>query len=235
MSIKAINWVRKLKNITPSAKFVLFMLANYANNENISWPSHVTLSKDSCYSIATIKRSLKYLINNGYISIIDRENLGGKKSSVRYKLNVFYSEMEGVTVKGVTVNPVHTDHEGGHSAPNGGQGDPLTNKNHNESLLPSSTPKKIKRKSVVAENYKPSESVKTDLVNKYPSLNIDNEIQAFIDFHISKGTLFLDFDRALRTWCRNAIKFNPPKKTKSMEEEDKSIAWVDEQMRISEL
>lgn len=101
-------------------------------------------------------------------------------------------------------------------------------------ILPPSAPKKIKRKSQVPEDFRPSDRVKIDLVNKYPSLNIDNEIQAFIDFHISKGTPFSDFDRALRTWCRNAIKFNPPKKTKASEEEDRSSAWVDEQLRISE-
>jgi len=102
-------------------------------------------------------------------------------------------------------------------------------------LLPPSAPKKRKRKSQVPEDFEPNNNLIVEVANKYPSLKIGNEIQAFKDFHISKGTLFLDFDRAFRTWCRNAIKFDPPKKTKSMEEEDKSIAYVDEQMRISNL
>ena len=102
-------------------------------------------------------------------------------------------------------------------------------------LLPPSAPKKRKRKSQVPADFEPGDNLVVELANKYPSLKIGNEIQAFKDFHISKGTLFLDFDRAFRTWCRNALKFNPPPKTKMSEEEEKSSAWVDDQLRISEL
>jgi hypothetical protein len=38
------------------------------------------------------------------------------------------------------------------------------------------------------------------------------DLVAFIDFHRSKGNLFLDTDAAWRTWCRNAVKYGavPP-------------------------
>jgi hypothetical protein len=36
-------------------------------------------------------------------------------------------------------------------------------------------------------------------------------VEAFIDFHIAKGSVFKDLQRAFRTWCRNAARFSEPK------------------------
>ncbi len=41
--------------------------------------------------------------------------------------------------------------------------------------------------------------------NNWPDPN--GEIEAFKDYHLSRGTKFLDWDRAFNTWLRNAKKF----------------------------
>ena len=40
---------------------------------------------------------------------------------------------------------------------------------------------------------------------------LDNELPAFKDFHLSKGSVFKDWDAAFRTWMRNSLKFNKNK------------------------
>ncbi len=42
----------------------------------------------------------------------------------------------------------------------------------------------------------------------------DEELAAFRDYHLSKGTLFQDWMAAFRTWLRNNMKFNGNKNTK---------------------
>lgn len=44
------------------------------------------------------------------------------------------------------------------------------------------------------------------LQNNWPTP--DKEFAAFKDYHLSKGTRFIDWDRAFYTWLRNAKKFN---------------------------
>lgn len=47
-------------------------------------------------------------------------------------------------------------------------------------------------------------------------LNLTAEVESFRDHHSAKGTRFVDWDAAFRTWMRNAVKFgaaNKPKKT----------------------
>jgi hypothetical protein len=38
----------------------------------------------------------------------------------------------------------------------------------------------------------------------------DDVFDAFYDWHRQKGTLYVDWEAAFRTWVRNQIKFNPP-------------------------
>ena len=38
-------------------------------------------------------------------------------------------------------------------------------------------------------------------------LDLGAEFEAFSDFHRAKGSTFLDWPAALRTWLRNAVKF----------------------------
>lgn len=45
------------------------------------------------------------------------------------------------------------------------------------------------------------------------SLRIDDEADAFRDYHRAHGTLLLDTSAAWRTWCRNAVKWRAPKTT----------------------
>lgn len=70
-----------------------------------------------------------------------------------------------------------------------------------------SKPADAKRKAV-PQNWCPSEELKQDINNKAgEDIDHDNETIKFRDYHHSKGTKFVRFDSAYRTWCRNAIKY----------------------------
>ena len=63
----------------------------------------------------------------------------------------------------------------------------------------------------VPPNWEPTPQFTAECTQKFPTLIIANEVEAFIDFHIAKGSVFKDLQRAFRTWCRNAAKFSQPK------------------------
>jgi hypothetical protein len=42
------------------------------------------------------------------------------------------------------------------------------------------------------------------------NISLSDEFPKFIDFHKAKGSVYKDWDAALRTWIRNSVKFNRP-------------------------
>ena len=48
-------------------------------------------------------------------------------------------------------------------------------------------------------------------MGRHPSLDLDEQVDAFVDFHTAKGSVFKSWDAAFRTWCRNAVKFAEPR------------------------
>lgn len=73
-------------------------------------------------------------------------------------------------------------------------------------------PKPKKRKSSLPENFKPTaqhESLANDL-----GVNLNHEIQQFIDYHTAKDSKYVDWHAALRTWIRNAAKWSKGSKNK---------------------
>lgn len=75
-------------------------------------------------------------------------------------------------------------------------------------IAPPSPPKGGKRAMQMPEGFSPSPAHET-MANQL-GINLATEFDAFTDFHRSKGSTFKDWDAALRTWLRNAKKFNKP-------------------------
>ena len=67
--------------------------------------------------------------------------------------------------------------------------------------------KKTSKKNQISENfYVTNEHRELAIQNGWP--NPDNEIEAFKDYHLARGTIMKDWNRAFYTWLRNAKKFN---------------------------
>lgn len=65
----------------------------------------------------------------------------------------------------------------------------------------------VGRKTAISDRWQPAEKQLIQLVQKYPRLLIEEEAEKFADYHRAKGSKFVDWDAAFRSWCRNAEKF----------------------------
>lgn len=88
MSFHAFLWAFDLELPSPSAKLTLQALANYANEDHESYPSHKTLCQKTCLSDRTIRRQLSNLVQLGLITVKQRTRPNGSASSNVYTLNV---------------------------------------------------------------------------------------------------------------------------------------------------
>ncbi|MDF2529225.1 MAG: hypothetical protein K0Q57_105 [Gammaproteobacteria bacterium] len=87
MSNQAIDWALK-QNVKGSRKAVLFALANRANSNGICWPGLSTLAQEAGYSRSTVIESTKALEKLGLINKAFTYDTFGKRSGIKYKLNV---------------------------------------------------------------------------------------------------------------------------------------------------
>ena len=87
MSIKAMNWVWKLEDLSPSETLILLALADQANDQGYCYPSQSTLAQKGRCSVRTIKRAVKNFEQWGLLRIEARSNPTGRLSNIYY-LNV---------------------------------------------------------------------------------------------------------------------------------------------------
>ena len=75
MSVQAITAVLELSGLTTNEKFVLVLLANYADQEMRSWYSQAAIAEHMCAGERTVRRALAQLEKRG---LIRREKRVGK-------------------------------------------------------------------------------------------------------------------------------------------------------------
>jgi len=83
MSIQAIMWCVNQDCDTTTTKLILFLLSNYADEKQSCYPSEKHIAKLAGVSDRTVRRSLKYLENFGFLRIQHQ-----KGTSNRYFLSV---------------------------------------------------------------------------------------------------------------------------------------------------
>lgn len=88
MSVQAISWSLKQRTGSPSAKAVLFTLANYADEDGTCFPGQERLALETDQSVDSVQRRLKELEALGLISRERRGGSGEGRSSDRYRLHL---------------------------------------------------------------------------------------------------------------------------------------------------
>tara|TARA_Y100000401_G_C8294231_1_gene210419 strand:- start:267 stop:899 length:633 start_codon:yes stop_codon:yes gene_type:complete len=73
MSVEYITRVRKVKT-KPVPKYILLVLANYADSDGYSYPSHETIADWTCLSLTAVKANLKKLKEEGLLTWERRNN-----------------------------------------------------------------------------------------------------------------------------------------------------------------
>jgi hypothetical protein len=87
MSIEALSWGIKQNTQTPTSKLVLLVLCNYANVENICFPSEKHLSKICGVSERSIRRCIKILKESNLIKVQAR-NFNSNEYEILCKTNL---------------------------------------------------------------------------------------------------------------------------------------------------
>ena len=102
MSLLAISTVRTLPEqgieLPPRDRFVLYALADYADDRLRAWPSYSTLASWTGYARSTIAESLAELESRGLISSEQRTRPNGSLSSKVYRLT--FAERGGIPAPG---------------------------------------------------------------------------------------------------------------------------------------
>mgnify|MGYP003153669504 CR=1 FL=1 len=82
MAVEYITRVRKVKT-KPIPKYILLVLANYADSDGYSYPSHETIADWTCLSLTAVKANLKKLKEEGLLTWERRSN-----TSNLYKITI---------------------------------------------------------------------------------------------------------------------------------------------------
>jgi DNA-binding Lrp family transcriptional regulator len=167
MSVAAINWALNIKDVGSAEKLVLIVLSNFANEDNVAYPSITTIAEKACLSRQGVINNLKKLIDKKLIKSIEYKFIHSmyKKQVKSYALlvNEVYQSTRCTSQPDIPelVNEVDTTSQ---------RGVPKPSCNHHDKP---SCKKYIKKKS---ENEQ-SESQKIELPELDESLHKD-----FIDF-----------------------------------------------------
>lgn len=217
MSVEALTWASKQVTGSPGAKLVLIALANYANERNECWPSQATLAQWTEQTDRTIRTHLAALESMGLIHRESRENDGA-----------FTSDLITLQINQRQIFPAENISVGKK------QQKPAEKFSAYPSKEPSLKNHRSARGSQLPHGFKANpthEQMATEL-----QLDLQREVVAFIDFHTSKGSVFKDWDAALRTWLRKAHQFKRPRtsdqptrgRVSKAEQQQKDKEWLDE-------
>lgn len=191
MSIKVGNPLRKL---------VLIKLADNANDNGECWPSYQHIADHCECSKSAVKDHISALIKLGLMSKENRvgNNNGKGNTSNVYRLNLTKTPVPPESIGGATGGtPVPQE-----STP------PVTpaGTRTSNSFEPVKEPLDSKKKSSsLPEGFSPAPS-HHKMAEEY-GISLQDEFDKFIDHHLSKGSKFIDWNRALNTWLRNARGF----------------------------
>lgn len=207
MSIKVGNPLRKL---------VLIKLADNANDNGECWPSYQHIADHCECSKSAVKEHISALIKLGLMTKENRVGVNNGKGNTSnvYRLHLTSTpvppESTGGSPKSTPVPPESTP-----PVPPAG-----TRTSH--SFEPVKEPLDNKKKlSSMPEGFSPSASHQK-MAEEY-GISLQEEFDKFIDHHISKGSKFIDWNRALNTWLRNAKGFQKSRPSNSFSKPSSAI------------
>jgi pyocin large subunit-like protein len=93
VSWQATAWAERQRSGSPARKVILLILANYADEHGLCWPSQELLAYGTEQSVDTIQRQLRKLTAAGIISVAVRPQGRGRWPGRTYKLNMTVAEM----------------------------------------------------------------------------------------------------------------------------------------------
>ncbi|EBF8912334.1 helix-turn-helix domain-containing protein [Salmonella enterica] len=204
MSMNLMAKAMSIKVGNPLRKLVLIKLADNANDEGECWPSYQHIADQCEVSRSTVKSHIRALEDMG---LLKREF---RRKGELNQSNVFYLTLDNAQQippesggAGADRGRAGADRGRAGADLGGGAGaDPRTY----HSFEPVKEPLERKKKpSSMPEGFSPSASHQK-MAEEF-GISLQDEFDKFTDHHLSKGSKFIDWSRALNTWLRNARGF----------------------------
>ncbi|ELC8999901.1 TPA: helix-turn-helix domain-containing protein [Salmonella enterica] len=220
MSMNLMAKAMSIKVGNPLRKLVLIKLADNANDEGECWPSYQHIADQCEVSRSTVKSHIRALEDMG---LLKREF---RRKGELNQSNVFYLTLDNAQQIPPESGGAGAD-RGGAGADRGGAGadlgggagaDPRTY----HSFEPVKEPLERKKKpSSMPEGFSPSASHQK-MAEEF-GISLQDEFDKFTDHHLSKGSKFIDWSRALNTWLRNARGFQKSRSCNSFSKPSSAI------------
>ncbi|EBI4300964.1 helix-turn-helix domain-containing protein [Salmonella enterica] len=213
MSMNLMAKAMSIKVGNPLRKLVLIKLADNANDEGECWPSYQHIADQCEVSRSTVKSHIRALEDMG---LLKREF---RRKGELNQSNVFYLTLDNAQQIPPESGGAGADRGGAGADLGGGAGaDPRTY----HSFEPVKEPLERKKKpSSMPEGFSPSASHQK-MAEEF-GISLQDEFDKFTDHHLSKGSKFIDWSRALNTWLRNARGFQKSRSCNSFAKPSSAI------------
>lgn len=91
MSLQAMSWARDVMPEMPESvrafpRLLLLLLADYANEQGVCWPSIRRLSEEMSCTTRTVQRAIEALVEQGAMTVVARKTSAGRQTSNFYRL-----------------------------------------------------------------------------------------------------------------------------------------------------
>ena len=221
MGVKVGNSLRKL---------VLIKLADNANDNGECWPSYQHIVDQCEWSRTAVRNHIDALEEMG---LIKRENRVGVNNGKGNTSNVYYLKLDTTPMP---LNGTGVCHDVAHPMPSDGTPPmPPDGTRTSHSFEPVTEPNSLSgREGFMSEAAKRRIGISPNGEIPFPPLfkpsadhiamadekgvSIETELLNFRDYHLSRGTLLIDWNSAFRVWIRNA-RVNPLAKRSRAEQE----------------
>ncbi|EAP3274577.1 helix-turn-helix domain-containing protein [Salmonella enterica] len=230
MSMNLMAKAMSIKVGNPLRKLVLIKLADNANDNGECWPSYQHIADHCECSKSAVKEHISALIKLG---LMTKENRVGVNNGKGNTSNVYRLHLTGTPVPPESTGgspkstPVPPESTGGSPKstpvpPESTPPVPPAGTRTSHSFEPVKEPLDNKKKlSSMPEGFSPSASHQK-MAEEY-GISLQEEFDKFIDHHISKGSKFIDWNRALNTWLRNAKGFQKSRPSNSFSKPSSAI------------
>ncbi|EHA4143517.1 helix-turn-helix domain-containing protein [Salmonella enterica] len=217
MSMNLMAKAMSIKVGNPLRKLVLIKLADNANDNGECWPSYQHIADHCECSKSAVKEHISALIKLG---LMTKENRVGVNNGKGNTSNVYRLHLTSTPVPPESTPPVPPKSTGG--SPKSTPPVPPAGTRTSHSFEPVKEPLDNKKKlSSMPEGFSPSASHQK-MAEEY-GISLQEEFDKFTDHHISKGSKFIDWNRALNTWLRNAKGFQKSRPSNSFSKPSSAI------------
>ncbi|ENI4191454.1 helix-turn-helix domain-containing protein [Salmonella enterica] len=224
MSMNLMAKAMSIKVGNPLRKLVLIKLADNANDNGECWPSYQHIADHCECSKSAVKEHISALIKLG---LMTKENRVGVNNGKGNTSNVYRLHLTSTPVPPESTPPVPPKSTGGSPKstpvpPESTPPVPPAGTRTSHSFEPVKEPLDNKKKlSSMPEGFSPSASHQK-MAEEY-GISLQEEFDKFTDHHISKGSKFIDWNRALNTWLRNAKGFQKSRLSNSFSKPSSAI------------